>query len=122
MESYCFGTLVAWSSLFYFKLCRGTVTGLDNIPDEPCIIAANHVSYIDRLFLHSVFRLQYKRKIEFIAKKELFKPFAWRLLMIYSGSIYIDQDRPRKETIKNIRISLKKKQQGNQDSEDIRSV
>ncbi|MDR1914614.1 MAG: 1-acyl-sn-glycerol-3-phosphate acyltransferase [Clostridiales bacterium] len=62
---------------FVFHLVyRIKVTGLDNIPkDGGVIICANHANSLDPVFL----ALKIKRKLRFIAKKELFenKGLAW---------------------------------------------
>lgn len=53
-------------------------TNLDIVPNEgPCIIASNHKSWLDPVFLGIVL----KRKIKFMAKEELFRYpfFGWLL-------------------------------------------
>lgn len=45
-------------------------SGLENVPEGPCIVAANHRSHLDPPVLNSVL----PRPLVFLAKEELFKP------------------------------------------------
>ena len=46
---------------------RLTVTGLENLPESPCIVVANHTSYLDAAVLLSVLPW---RNSAFVAKRE----------------------------------------------------
>lgn len=107
IASFVFGNIVEISSWLFFKyLCRGKLSGIENLPQGPFILVSNHVSYADWLILYSVFKRVLKRRISFLAKKRLFQPIAWRLLMQHSGAIYLDQDKVDKQTLKNIYSTL----------------
>lgn len=63
------------------RLFRGVfrveVYGLENIPEEPCLVASNHRSHLDPPVLNSVF----PEPLRFLAKEELFRvPLLGRLL------------------------------------------
>ena len=67
------------------------VTGLENIPDEPCVFIGNHSSILDiPIILYTT-----NKKIGFVAKKETLKfPFLgyW---ITRSGSVALDRENPR---------------------------
>ena len=56
------------------KLWIKSISGLENIPkDKAFIIAPNHCSYIDHLFMGSIIVPYLNKKLHFIAKKEHFE-------------------------------------------------
>jgi 1-acyl-sn-glycerol-3-phosphate acyltransferase len=95
-----FHTNFSW---YFFKyMCRGKVYNVDNLIDPPYIIAANHVSYMDWSVLFGLFRKTIKNDIVFIAKKKLFENAYFKLLMEYSHSIFVDQEKVDKEFLKSV--------------------
>jgi 1-acyl-sn-glycerol-3-phosphate acyltransferase len=72
---------------------RPWVTGMENVPATgPVILASNHVSVVDSLFLP----LMLKRKVTFLAKSDYFtgkgiKGFALRTFMNGIGQLSIDR-------------------------------
>jgi len=74
-------------------LYRPAVVGLEHIPDEgPAILASNHLSFSDSIFLPLVV----DRKITFLAKREYFtapgvKGWATRQFMNATGQVPIDR-------------------------------
>lgn len=85
MIAHVFGLL----SIFWLRVCCGIkfeVEGVENIPDEPCIIASKHQSSWETYFLQSYFT-----PVVTILKKELlYIPFfGWGLRMV--NQIAIDR-------------------------------
>lgn len=71
---------------------RIKVEGLDKIPlDGPLIVACNHISNADPVALCGITSL--RRKINILAKKELFKIPILGKLLIYGGAIPLDRQR-----------------------------
>lgn len=65
------------------------VTGLENIPDDgPVILAANHRSFMDSLFIPYVV----SRKVTYIAKAEYFDSAKTRWFFTATGQIPIRRD------------------------------
>ncbi|MGL5751676.1 MAG: lysophospholipid acyltransferase family protein [Paraclostridium sp.] len=97
------GVLRTFSKIFFkFK-----VIGIENIPsDGSIILAANHKSNLDPIFLASA--MHKNRVVTAVAKKELFsiKPLGYILNKI--NVIPIDRDNPTPSTIKNILKVLRK--------------
>jgi len=93
---------------FLHCLLRIEITGIEHVPqDGPVIIAANHISACDPIVLASVI----KRKIHFLAKKELFSNrFSHWLL---SQLCAIPVDRHSGIVIKPVRHSLRVIRNGN---------
>lgn len=56
-----------WAVRLYFKY---RWSGLKNVPEGPCIIAPNHQSFFDGLFVASLFRSKQMRQTYFYAKKK----------------------------------------------------
>lgn len=85
--------LVMRASLAWFHgPCEGDIRGLDHVLpllDSGCIIAANHVSYLDWMVLHSVFYYGYQRRLVFLAKNKLFSHPLWASLMTESQSVRV---------------------------------
>lgn len=82
-------TTYIWIIYFYILL-KGRVNGIKNIPETGCILAMNHVSFLDWILCYSLFRRRYNKKIVFIGKAELLNSFLWRSYLIGAGSIIID--------------------------------
>lgn len=83
-----------------FKLFYGyKITGRENIPEEgPVIIACNHASYLDPPLVGAGLR----RRINFVAKEELFKNPVLRYLFTKWRSFPIKRDQFDKAMLKSI--------------------
>lgn len=93
--------IVEKSTWFYFKyLCQGEINGEENLPSQPYVLVANHVSYLDWMILYVFFRRRNKA-IVFIAKKRLFDNFFFRYLMKHSKSICVDQEHVSKYMLRS---------------------
>lgn len=70
---------------------RVSVTGLAGIPAEgPCVVAANHCSYLDAVVLHAAL----PSRFSFVAKRELLRGFATRLLLRRLGTLFVERFDP----------------------------
>ena len=72
---------------------RPTVEGIENVPDDgPAILASNHLSYADWLFMP----LTLSRKVTFVAKAEYFTTpgvKGWLQKTFFSGAGQVPIDR-----------------------------
>ena len=84
-------------------LYRVKISGMENIPESgPAIICGNHIHALDSVILVGFT----KRKVNFIAKAELFKKSAFmRFVEKPFGLIRIDRDKP--QDIEAMKKSLK---------------
>lgn len=91
------GVLKAFSSIFFkFK-----VIGIENIPkDGPIILAANHRSNLDPIFLAA--SMHKNRVVTAVAKKELFKVKPLGYILNKINVIPVDRDNPTASTVKSI--------------------
>jgi 1-acyl-sn-glycerol-3-phosphate acyltransferase len=83
----------------YFKIfCQGKITGYNNIPKSGCIFVFNHVSYLDWILCHFIFKKHYNKKLYFIGKADLLKHWLFKHYLIGSETIIIDSS--KESTIK----------------------
>jgi 1-acyl-sn-glycerol-3-phosphate acyltransferase len=84
---------VAISMLYKNRLnvVNGAVWGA--IKEKPVLLIANHTSHLDFMILLYLLQRDYHRNISFLAKKELWDRFLWRLLMRYGKSIKVDRSK-----------------------------
>ena len=69
--------------------------GLENIPvDKPCIVIANHASYMDFLLLGTVFEYVLNRRLHFWAKPKVTAHPAFKILAKYSHAIEVTANSP----------------------------
>lgn len=81
------------------------VIGKENIPKEgACIIAPNHKSNWDAIMISGLIR---ERKINALAKKELFKNSIAKFIFSKLNVIPVDRDKPELSTIKSVLKVLK---------------
>ncbi|HLG24954.1 MAG TPA: lysophospholipid acyltransferase family protein [Candidatus Nanoarchaeia archaeon] len=93
-----------------FRLWIKDITGVENIlENSQLIIAANHSSYVDHLFLCSIVIPKTNKKLHFLAKKEHFDSLAQRLWHNYAGAIPLDRQAGGKEALKQAIKELKQK-------------
>ncbi|OGH98314.1 MAG: hypothetical protein A2X42_09640 [Candidatus Margulisbacteria bacterium GWF2_38_17] len=98
--------LTVWT--YFTFICKGKVNHIEKLPNGPCILAFNHESYMDWMFVYDIFKRNYKKKIYFVAKKKLFTSYFFNLLMQYGNAICLNQEKVDKSSIKEILRVLKK--------------
>ncbi len=93
----------------FFRLARLPITwtGMQNIPSEPCVLVANHASYIDGLLL--VARLP--RPCSFVAKQELAPHFISGMFMTHLGTQFVERF-DLKQGVKDTRRLTQRAKQG----------
>lgn len=99
---------VLFSKLFfkiYFKLAA---KGVDNIPDGPCIIAPNHQSFLDGMFVMSFMKLRTIKNTYFYAKEQHIKRPFFKFLANRHHIIIMDMSN-LKDSIQKMGEALKKK-------------
>jgi 1-acyl-sn-glycerol-3-phosphate acyltransferase len=68
------------------------VTGLENVPENPCVVVANHASYLDGIILTAALPARFT----FVIKKEMTRvPFA-AFLLKRIGSEFVDRSDQRR--------------------------
>lgn len=95
------------SKVFFKIYFRYRSKGTDNIPDEPCIIAPNHQSYFDGLFVSSLLRTRQIRKTYFYAKAQHVKLPFLKFLAQRNNVIVVDLNKNLKESIQKLAEVLK---------------
>lgn len=88
----------------YFKF-KGS--GLENIPEGPCIIAPNHQSYFDGMMVASLFTNKTMRKTYFYAKKKHVNNAILRFFARKNNIIVVDINKDLKESIQKLAEVLK---------------
>lgn len=73
-------------------LYRVRVEGLENIPDGPAIVAANHISFLDSLFIP----LAIPRRVTYLAKAEYWDSWKTRWFFELVGQIPVRRDNSAK--------------------------
>ncbi len=103
------GTIFVKISKLFFKLyTRLKAEGLSNIPDEPCIIAPNHQSYFDGLYVASFLKHRIIKKTYFYAKeKHINKPWL-KFIASKNNVIIMDLNKNLKESIQKMGEALRK--------------
>jgi len=91
----------------YFKVKS---KGTNNIPDGPCIIAPNHTSYFDVVFVSSILKRKTLKSTYFYAKKKHVNNFFMKFLARKNNVIVMDINNDLKESIQKLAEVLK---QGN---------
>jgi len=89
----------------YFRL-RGE--GMENLPEGPCIIAANHQSALDGLFLMAFLRGRTLRDTYFYAKTEHVRRWWLRFLANRHNVIVVDMNRDLKASLQKLALALQK--------------
>ncbi len=95
------------SKIFFKIYFRFDGDGLKNIPDGPCIIAPNHQSYFDGMFVASLLRSRTMRKTYFYAKKKHVNNAFLRFLARKNNIIVMDIHNELKESIQKLAEVLK---------------
>jgi long-chain acyl-CoA synthetase len=101
--------IVKFSHMFFKVYFRFKGRGAFNIPKEPCIIASNHQSFFDGLFVASYLKFFQMRKTFFYAKeKHIRNPFL-KFLANRNNIIIMDLNNNLKESIQKMAEVLRKK-------------
>ncbi len=83
--------------------------GMENIPEGPCIIAPNHQSFFDGLFVTALLRTKQIRKTYFYAKSDHVKMPFLKFLAKKNNVIIVDLNKNLKESIQKMAEVLKNK-------------
>jgi len=70
------------------------VQGLENLPTTPCVIAANHASYLDGIVMVAALP-NAGRQYGFVAKKELLDKFVPRTYLRHIGTDFVERFDPQ---------------------------
>lgn len=107
-ETWLTGNIVLWVSRVFFKTYfRFKSTGMEKIPDGPCVLAPNHQSFFDGLFVASYLRFGQARKTYFYAKEKHVR-MAWlKFLANRNNIIIMDLNNNLKESIQKMGEVLK---------------
>ncbi|HXU92056.1 MAG TPA: AMP-binding protein [Gallionella sp.] len=70
------------------------VDGLENLPATPCVIAANHASYLDGIVMVAALPIE-GRQYGFVAKKELLNKFFPRIFLRNIGTDFVERFDPQ---------------------------
>ncbi|MFP4556768.1 MAG: AMP-binding protein [Bacteroidales bacterium] len=93
---------------YFFKIYfRFRGEGAENVPKGPCIIAPNHQSFIDGLFVASFLRRKVFKETYFYAKKKHVNNKLLRFLARTNNVIVMDMEKNLKESIQKMAVALK---------------
>ena len=93
---------------YFFKLYfRFKGEGINNIPEGACIIAPNHQSFIDGLFVASFLKHKTMKQTYFYAKKKHVNNVLLRFLARTNNVIVMDLEQNLKESIQKMAAALK---------------
>ncbi|WP_066629295.1 AMP-binding protein [Labilibacter marinus] len=101
--------LVKMSKAFFSLYFGLKGKGVKNIPDEPCIIAPNHQSYFDGLFVASFLKGATIKNTYFYAKEKHIRRAWLKFLANRNNIIIMDLNKDLKESIQKMGEALKKK-------------
>jgi len=76
--------------------------GKENIPNEPCIIAANHRSALDGLIITALLKLQTARNTFFFAKEKYWRSRFARYMAVKNNVLLMDINKNVKESLQQI--------------------
>lgn len=82
--------------------------GKENLPDSPCIIAPNHQSYFDGLFISMFLKNRHLRKTVFYAKEKHIRQRWLKFIANRHGIIIMDINKDLKQSIQKMAAALKK--------------
>jgi len=82
--------------------------GIENVPDGPCIIAPNHESFFDGLYLAAALKMKTMKKSYFYAKKKHVNNWFLRYLANRNNVIVMDVNKDLKDSIQKLAEVLKK--------------
>jgi len=93
-----------WIFKFYFKL---SAKGMEKLPQAPFIIASNHQSYFDGLFIASFLKNRINKETYFFAKAKHLQKGWLKFLAKKNNVIVVDIDRDLKQSIQQLSAVLK---------------
>lgn len=97
------GQLALWFSRLFLRLYfRFRATGTENIPEGPCIIAPNHQSFFDGMFVAAFLRFGQARKTYFYAKEKHIRQPWLKFLANRNNIIIMDLNNNLKESIQKM--------------------
>jgi long-chain acyl-CoA synthetase len=96
------------SYIFFRCFFRFNGKGTCNIPQEPCIIVANHQSFLDGLFVAAHLKFSQMRKTFFYAKEKHIRNPVLKFLANRHNIIIMDLNHNLKESIQKMAEVLKK--------------
>ncbi len=99
---------VRMSKLFFKGYLGLKAKGLNNIPDVPCIIAPNHQSYFDGLFVASFLKNKTIKNTYFYAKEKHVSSRWLKYIANRNNVIVMDLNKDLKESIQKMGEALKK--------------
>lgn len=82
--------------------------GLENLPEEPCIIAPNHQSVLDGFLVASFFKRSFMKKTFVYAKEKHFRNPMLRFFANHNNIILVDVNKDLKLSIQKLAEALKK--------------
>ncbi len=91
--------------LYFYLVLRGKISGVENIPQGPCVFVFNHVSYLDFCICYPLFKHRLKKKLHFLAKHKLYESPFWKKFLVHSNSIIIDYTNLK--SVKNVFVQMK---------------
>lgn len=100
--------MVRLSRLFFHSYFRFSATGMKNIPEGPCIIAPNHQSFFDGLFVASYLRTRQIKKTYFYAKEKHVRNPWLKFLANRNNIIIMDLNNDLKTSIQKMAEVLKR--------------
>jgi long-chain acyl-CoA synthetase len=100
--------MVRLSRLFFHSYFRFNARGMKNIPEGPCIIAPNHQSFFDGLFVASYLRTRQIKKTYFYAKEKHVKTPWLKFLANRNNIIIMDLNNDLKASIQKMAEVLKR--------------
>ncbi len=104
------GTIFVKFSKYFFRLYfRFKGKGMKNIPEGPCIIAPNHQSFFDGLFVASFLKKKTIRNTYFYAKEKHVNSKFLKYIANRHHVIIMDLNKDLKESIQKMGEALKKK-------------
>ncbi|MEN8190473.1 MAG: AMP-binding protein [Thermodesulfobacteriota bacterium] len=96
------------SRIFFNLYFRFRGAGRENLPDSPCIIAPNHQSYYDGMFVASVLKGRTLKKTYFYAKKKHVKSRVLGFLADHNNVIVVDINSGLRESIQKLAEVLRR--------------
>lgn len=100
--------LIKLSKPFVHLYFRIKSEGTENLPDSPCIIAPNHQSYFDGLFVTMFLKNRHLRKTYFYAKEKHIKQRWLKFVADKHNVIIMNLNEDLKQSIQKMAIALKK--------------
>jgi long-chain acyl-CoA synthetase len=81
--------------------------GIHNVPNEPCIIVANHQSFIDGLLISSTLRAKISSKTYFFAKEKHWRNFIMNFFARNNNVILMDINKNLREALQKLSYVLR---------------